>query len=356
MSNKLFITGLALGIENDACPCTNYNIDWLFNYPSTLLWAKKIIVTESIWKSITHANYAPNVLNQKEDAFAKAIKLIFEILYAEGIIEIVNIKGIITKELSDSIYTGIENDIEILSKKFPRSFKPEEDSNYFRLKDNSYCVPKLWTVYAGFILSRYFDANGLFSQYELNFYDYKYRLGADRVDELRGKYHAFQNVLDLNLPNLPIGHAYLYDHQSECKKCAHELKCKDTYLIDIEKNIKAIIEKRNYDEIQQVISLLNKISSKRDSYDIAINPLEFSNEFSSEKNKINKRVKSVFPKIKRWTHLTTFVSIPVALGGLVTGNPFLAISGGIITGIAKGSEELIKYYESKYNWINYLNR
>ncbi|MFH1320376.1 MAG: hypothetical protein ABII90_06975 [Bacteroidota bacterium] len=356
MSDKLFVTGLALGIENEACPCTNYNIEWLFNYPSTLLWAKKIIVTESIWKIITQANYAPTVLNQKEEAFAKAIKLIFEILYSEDIIEVVNTKGIITEEISDLIYAGIKTDIETLAKRYPKSFKLEDDSNYFTLKNDMYCVPKLWTAYAGFILSRYFNANGLFNSFELKYYDYKYRLGADRVDELKGKYHAFQNVLELNLPNLQIGHEYLYDHKNECNKCTRELKCKDSYLIDIEKNINAIIQKRNYDEIQQIISLLNKISKKRDSNDFAINPLEFANEFSSEKKKINKKVKLVFPKIKRWTNLITFVSIPVALGGLVTGNPFLAISGGIVTGIAKGSEELIKYFENKYNWINYLNK
>jgi len=356
MGNRLFITGLALGIENKACPCSNYNIDWLFNYPSTLLWAKKIIVTDTIWKTITQAKYSPATTNQKEEAFAKAIKLIFEILHAEGIIEIVDIKGIISDSVSNSIYDGIESDINTLAKRYPRSLKIEEDSNYFKLKGEMYCVPRLWTIYAGFILSRYFNANGLFSPYELNFYDFKYRIGAKKVDELNGKLHAFQNVLELNLPNLPIGHAYLYDSREECSKCLHELKCKDTYLLDIEKNIKSIIEKRQYDEIQQVLALLNKLSKKRDSLEQGINPIEFANEFSVEKTRINKRVKSVFPKIKRWTNLTSFVSIPVALSGLVIGNPFLLASGGVVTGIAKGSEELIKYFENKYNWIKFLNK
>ncbi|MBN2828085.1 MAG: hypothetical protein JXQ26_08840 [Tissierellales bacterium] len=356
MNNKLFVTGLALGIENDACPCTNYNVDWRFNYPSTLLWAKKIIVTKSIWKTITSSNYEPEVDNKKEVAFSKALKIIFEILYAEGLIEVVDINGIISDEVSESIYQSIDKDIEVLSKRFPKTFKFEDDDNYFKIREETYCIPRLWTVYAGFILSRYFDANGLFSPYELNFYDYKYRIGSERVDELKGKYHAFQNVLELNLPNLEIGHMYLYDHQNQCLECKNEIRCKDSYLIDIEKNVKNVLQKRDYDEIQQIINLLNKISEKRDSNDFAINPIEFAQEFSTEKSKINRKVKSVFPKIKRWTNLTTFVSIPVALGGLVTGNPFLAISGGMITGVAKGSEELIKYFENKYNWINYLNR
>ena len=218
MENRLFITGLALGIENEACKCSNYNIDWLFTYPSTLLWAKKIIVTESIWKTITQASYAPSLTNQKEDVWAKIIKLIFEILYAEGLIEIVNINGIITEEVSKSIYDGIEADINVLAKRFPQSFKDEDDFNFI-FKGAKYCVPMLWTTYAGFILSRYFNANALFSPEELIFYDYKYRIGANKVDELNGKLHAFQNVLELNLPNLPIGHAYQYDSQGKCTKC-----------------------------------------------------------------------------------------------------------------------------------------
>lgn len=356
MENRLFVTGLALGIENEACPCSNYNIDWLFEYPSTLLWAKKIIVTKSIWETITQAHFSPSSTNQKEEALGKAIKVIFEMLHAEGIIEIVDINGIITEEVSESIYSSIEADIESFESRFPRSFKSEDDKRYFNLNDEMYCVPKLWTIYAGFILSRYFNANGLFSPSDLNYYDYKYRIGANKVDELKGKLHAFQNVFELNLPDLPIGHAYLYDSKELCDKCAREQKCKDSYLVDIEKNIKSIIEKRNYDEIQQIISLLSKLSKKRDSVEFGINPTEFANEFSEEKSKINKRVKSVFPKVKRWTNLTTFVSIPVALSGLVTGNPFLSVSGGVVTGIAKGSEELLKYFENKYNWINFLNK
>jgi hypothetical protein len=339
MGNKLFVTGLALGIENDACQCSNYNVDWLFNYPSTLLWAKKIIVTKNIWETITNARYYPSLTNQKEVAFGKAIKLIFEFLHSENIIEIVDIEGIITEDISNSIYDSIDSDIEILSKRYPQSFKQDEDGNYFKLNNDQYCIPKLWTIYAGLILSRYYNANGIFSQYELNYFDFKYRIGANKVEELKGKLHAFHNVLQLNLPNISIGHAYLFDQLEDCQKCTHELKCKDTYLSEIEKNIKSIIKKRDYDEIQQVINLLNKISEKRDFLDTGI----------------NRRVKSVFPKIKRWSNLTTFVSIPVALSGLITGNPFLTIPGGMVTGIAKGTEELLKYYENKYNWINFLN-
>lgn len=149
---------------------------------------------------------------------------------------------------------------------------------------------------------------------------------------------------------------YLYDHQNQCLECKNETQCKDSYLLEIEKNVKNVLHKRDFDEIQQIINLLNRISEKRNSNEFAINPNEFAQEFSIEKTKINRKLKHVFPKVKRWTNLTTFVSIPVALGGLVTGNPFLAISGGMITGVAKGSEELIKYFENKYNWINYLNR
>ena len=50
MTKNILITGLALGKETEMCSCSNVRTDWLFDRPSDLLWADKIIVTKNEWE------------------------------------------------------------------------------------------------------------------------------------------------------------------------------------------------------------------------------------------------------------------------------------------------------------------
>lgn len=355
MKDRLFITGLALGLENDACACANYNIDWLFNYPSTLLWAKQIVVTDKIWSVITDGSFFPGVTNQKEQAFAKAIKMIFELLDSYGLIDIVDASDVISKELEKEIYDSINYDIQELSRLFPDVVTVDDKCEFLKIDGYSYCIPQLWTIYASYFYSRHFDSNSLSTPHELNFFDYKINLGANKLPELKQKIDVFQKVLEINLPNEPIGHIYLYDNAQKCIDCKHEIKCKDTYLNDIEKNVKSLLDKRDYDEIHQLTSTINQIYIKKEEIDSDYLSREVIREFNDKKKSLNKKIKSVFPKVKRWSNLTTFISIPITLAGVITGNPELIIPGASTASLGKGTEEMIKYFESKYKWINFLN-
>jgi len=356
MKDRLFISGLALGLENETCTCANYNIDWLFAYPSTLLWAKKLVVTDKIWSVITNGSFYPGVINQKEKEFAKAIKMIFELLDSYGLIEVVNAEGIISKELENEIYLAIDNDIKKLATTFPERVTVDDDCRFLKIDGMSYCVPELWTIYASFIYSRHFDSNSLSSPTELNYFDYKFSLGANKVNELNKKVDVFQNIFELNLPNEPIGHIYLYDNAKQCLNCAHEIKCKDTYLNEIEKNVKSILEKREYDEIHQMTNVLDSIYNKKLDIDTEYLSEDVLREFNLKKRDLNTKMRNVFPKVKRWSNLTTLISIPVALAGVITSQPELIVPGASVAALGKGTEEMIKYLESKFKWVNFINK
>jgi len=177
MKDRLFITGLALGLENDACACANYNIDWLFRYPSTLLWAKQFVVTDKIWSVITSGSFSPGVSNQKEKEFAKAIKMIFELLDSYGLIDVVDASGVISKDLEKEIYESIDYDIRKLSTLFPDRVTIDDKCEFLKIDGFSYCIPELWTIYASYFYSRHFDSNSLSTPNELNFFEYKLILG-----------------------------------------------------------------------------------------------------------------------------------------------------------------------------------
>ena len=46
--NQLLVTGLALGRAFDTCQACNFDLSWVIRYPSTLLWADRIMLTPEI--------------------------------------------------------------------------------------------------------------------------------------------------------------------------------------------------------------------------------------------------------------------------------------------------------------------
>ena len=81
MAKNILVTGLILGNETNMCLCSNINFGWLFNRPTDLLWADKVVVTQNEWKVIVGDN---------DSAMGKATKLIFERLQAEGLVRFIS--------------------------------------------------------------------------------------------------------------------------------------------------------------------------------------------------------------------------------------------------------------------------
>lgn len=111
--NRLLVTGLALGTEADVCQVCNFDYTWLLRYPSILIWADKIMVTEAIWDSIIAETWP------KPRELAKCFKIIFETAKSEGIIEIVDPSPVVRKEIKEMIYEQIDKDLELFKLHFP---------------------------------------------------------------------------------------------------------------------------------------------------------------------------------------------------------------------------------------------
>jgi hypothetical protein len=109
MSNKVMMTGLALGKDVGVCDTCNTDVEWLMSYPSTLLWADKILLTRSMWKTIQETKVT------KQSELDKAIKFVFDKLESEGVIEHVDPSGVINDQLRDSLVETVEKDRELLN-------------------------------------------------------------------------------------------------------------------------------------------------------------------------------------------------------------------------------------------------
>ena len=352
--NKVMITGLALGLETKACQACNFDFEWLLRYPSVLVWADKIVVTKEIWDVITEKN-----IPDADIEFSNSLKLIFEIAGSEKIIEVLDSTGILTSDLTENIFHEVEKDRELLAKNFPKLVTLGDDEKVpgqIFINGTEYCVPNIWTIYAALILARAWDTHCLFSEQTLNFCRFKFGLTNFPEKGEQGSFEAFETIFDAYIPNIELFPEYTFMDKELCAKCAKEESCKDTYLSKIETNVKNILSIRSYDEIIQLKSFVDRIVNKRKEGDGILNPDEIVNEFRQEENKIRKRLKVVFPKVKRWTNITTLASIPVVVAGIGTGYPLITLSGAALTGLSQASKELLNLLSSKYSWIGFSKK
>lgn len=352
--NKILITGLAVGRDVGVCDACNYDLGWLVNYPSVLLWTDRIIITETVWQVIQEESFPHPV------ELAKACKLIFDAAMAAGLIEIAQPSPLLKPQLRDSILTQVDSDIEKVKRLFPdkteqrRIGRTGKEGPLETLIDGvGFCSPYLASIYASLVLAKAWGANCLFDPNVLHYLRYKFGVMAFPKQADTGWIQSFTTLFESRFPNDPLIPGYAFDSQGRCLKCTHEDKCKKTYLNELETQICDLLKWREFDEIQQAKAVFNKLIALRDNACI-INPDQVAKEFRAEQSKLAKRTHLVFPKVKRWANVTTIVSVPLAITGLSSGASLLTVAGAAAAGLAEVGKQYMEFLESKYRWVGFL--
>lgn len=354
--NKVLVTGLSLGKGFDTCQACSFDMEWLLRYPSVLLWADRILVPESIWEIVSKGIYP---YEKEQPELSKCVKLIFDITMSEDIIEIIKPETIINQSLSEDISEQIEKDRIQLSSLFSDIISIGDDEKVpgqIFINGSEYCFPHMWTIYASLILSRAFDAHCLFNENALNICKYKFGLSSFPSKAEIGRIESFHSIFQAYLPNDSLFPEYLITNKELCAKCAHESTCKDTYLATLETNLKTLLSWRNYDEILQLKSVVSDIVDKRSKAGGIIDHNIIRQDFQDTQNKLRRRMNLTFPKVKRWSNITTVLSIPVALAGVATSVPLITVAGLSLSGLAQASKQVVEFLSNKYSWIGFINR
>lgn len=352
--NKLLVTGLALGKEIGLCDVCNFDFEWIVRYPSTFIWADKILVSQFIWDTAMRADWP-----SERPELAKSIKLIFTILKDTDIIDIVNPLEVINTDLKNNIEKEVEKDRILLADIFPEDIElGDEDKVPGQIFINGieYCNPYLSTVYASLLLSRVWKAHSLFNESVFNFCKYKFGLSSYPKEAYPSINESFKTIFNAYIPNTPIFPEYVLVSKKLCGDCVKERGCKNSYLSEIEKNLKYILKWRDYDEVHYIKEIINDILIKREEGSGIITQKEILNEFQNRESIIRKKIKSIFPKVKRWANITMIISIPIAVTGVATGSNLITIAGSGLIGLSKLSKEIVDYLTNKYNWVGFLNK
>lgn len=345
--NKVLITGLGVAKDFGLCDVCNLNFSWLFNNPSTLLWADKICIPKTAFEF---------AVEQKEEKDEKVISMFLKMAEKQGLIEKIDVASMYQERVGGELHNRMLQDSQALLNAFPEIVKEGNSGvpHEIIIGDEGYCGAWMSSVYADIRVAQDIEANCLFGKREHHFLKYVYGLNVNRFD--RSPIHnAYNEIFSLFMPERLSLHNYGFVDEKECDMCKKQQHCKETYLYESEKSLEEIFKWREYDELQQakgeidkIIKVKNEISSQKDIDDII-------KEFKEKQDQINRHIKNRFPKIERWTKMTTVVATPITIAASITGNIPFAVTGAVATGLAQATETILDVYRSKHNWVGFVN-
>lgn len=347
--NKVLLTGLGIGKTLDLCESCNLDFTWLIYNPSVLLWADKILLPEDYLKC----------LGTEKNRFNALVNITLEMLDKNNVLELISPKFKYSAEEQVRIYIQFLRDKNNLLTKFPSAVKTGKDvtHNEFFINDVPYCAPYILSLYGAIELANKNKAHCLFNRRDIIYLNYLNEIKSDKIER---KDQIYSEVFSTLLPNDSIIPKFALERIDKCHTCQHESSCKDEYDC-YEKTLNKALEYRDYDEFCQAKKVVDKIISKKDEIIDDQDIKEVIRDFNEKKAIINKRIKGLFPKVKRWTNMATVISTPLAitsgiLSVLHNTNTIIPISSGAITGIAEVVNKAIETYTDNNRWISFLDK
>lgn len=347
---RILVTGIALARDPKlkAGGVSDYDLSWLFNYPSTLLWADKIIITPEILEIVKHSYYPGG----SED-LGKAVKIIFERLEEDGLIETRTASDAIDKELSDEIFAQIEADRNRMSGKYPNTVRIGEQKGVpgqVFINNTHYCAPQLWSMYASFILAKEWNADLLLPRHDQKYFDWALSSVTYPEQCNPNEISAFDEIMKNKLPEIGLFPSILFDAEV-CVKCPGNSNCNSNSLNYVEADIDTLMRWRSYDEIHELKKTVQRISKEANNSGATSSELVAA--FKAEEKRLNKLIRSVFPKVERWSNMATALSVPAVVAGISTGSTSLAAIGAAVAGAATVTGKYVDIIRSKSRWVGH---
>jgi hypothetical protein len=353
---KVLISGHSVGQDFGICDACGFDHEWLLRYPSVILWVEKILLTKSTWNAIL------NIPRKTEGPFHRSIRVIFELMNSAGLLEIIDPTELLPKNIGPIIISSVEYDLNKLAERFPDTIKVGEDfkkTGQIFINKDEYCSPYLHSVYASLLIARILGAQCLFNSRVMKYCNYKFGLSPHAPGTQKARIECFHSVFENLFPNEPLLPEYSFwkefgNSSKTCDNCIKRAKCSDSYLATVESQTEKAIRMRNYEEIEQARSLINKIIEKKNYAEI--DPHEVKEEFLNECKRLSLRNRKVFSKVKYWCSLSMMVSVPLTVTGISTQTPSILAAGAATLGLATGFKNLMDALQEKYRWTAYFNK
>ena len=344
--NKVLITGLGIGNSMDICDACNMDYSWLINNPATFIWADKICIPSNLFGYYSAEN----------NAFSSALKLIMDIADDNGLVDKISIPDSYKIE-SEAIYSAAIKDASQICKHFPEAVERGNDHvpHEIMINGRMFCGPYIASIYASIKLANDIGANCLFNE-DVNYF-LKYRYGLEANKHIRqNEMRIYNEIFQALIPNEPILHEYAFRSEEQCKECVNIVRCKDSYLNEIEENLKTIIKWREYDEVYRAKEVISDLIWRKNSICSEEDIKEIISEFEAKKKAINSNIKKRFPSIRRWANLVAIVASPVTVYSALSGEAAVAAVSASLIGLSTAVEKATEVYKSRNNWVGFFDK
>jgi len=353
---KVLVSGLSVGNDVGVCQACGFDFEWLLRYPSVVLWVDRILLTTSTWDDIRTR------LAFDDNPFDKSMALVFELLHSAGLIEVIDTHAVLSSDVNKAIVASVDNDVKAVVSQFPDVARLGDESvpGQVFIQGDEYCAPYLYSVYASLLLAKALDAQCLFNRRVLNYCNYKFGLGirpaAIQNDRIESFHSVFQSLFpnDPFFPEYAIYQKYGGGRERTCDTCRNERKCSDSYLAEVEAQVKNTMSMREREEIEESRNLIDRIIDRNSG--AKIDPIAIEEEFLAECRRLSRRSRKVFSRTKYWCSLSMILSVPLTVTGLSTQTPALLATGAAAVGVATGLKHLMDSLQEKYRWTAYFNR
>lgn len=353
---RVLVSGLSVGNDFGVCDTCGFDSQWLVQYPSVILWVDKILLTTSTWDSVLRG------AERTDSPFRRSTSRVLQMLRSAGLVEVVDVRKVLSKDIGKAIISSVESDVKALVEQFPEVAKRGDDEKVpgqVFLGEVEYCAPYLYSVYASLLAARVLDAQCLFDYRVLKYCNYKFGLGPRPLGTQTDRIESFHSVFQSLFPNEPLLPKYVlhqgYNQGTEtCEMCRDEKTCSDSYLAQVEAQVKMALAMRDREEVEESRVLINRIIDKNSSGG-RIDAGEVKEEFFNECNRLSRRSRRVFAKTKYWCSLSMILSVPLTVAGFLTQAPALQATCIAAMSAATGVKHLMDSLQEKYRWTAYFN-
>lgn len=348
IQNNIMMSGLSLNADvydRPGCVSCDYDFGWVFEHPSTLLWADKIILTPSIMQIIQKETWP----RDKNTPYATVLHRFFDLAGEKGLVDVrkPNLKDL--QPFIQVVSYQADKDRLLLAERYPDAVKLETKGapGGLHISDSHYCAPRVAAFYFGAILARLWNATLLMNNHTQLYFEHRLGLIDDESNTRRNVFSAFEHVFSEILPEVNIAPS---TNKKSCWNCKKLDACDHTQPKEIEKNIRDLLAWRDYDEIIQLRDVVTRIASRCVS-DGSVSGSEIVREFQAERDKLHRQMTKLFPKVHRWSKFSTIMSVPIIVAGVTSGVPLVGGIGAGIAGLAKIAEKYVDILKSKNRWV-----
>jgi hypothetical protein len=321
--------------------------EWLVSRPHIVLWANEILISEGDFKS-AHLYF-------EDDICSESIRLLFDILKDRGVIKTFEPSSIVPPFFGKAIERQVKEDEKRWKIQKPADTETGKvDLANIHIGGVDICHYRLKGIYSSLGLARLLDTYCLFDTYEYEVC--RRRFGEGLVGNHGFLQNPFERAFDVLSPNIQLLGNYVI-HAEQCDTCRHKKQCASNCVEQTEEAVSFALELRYRDEMVELKKVISDSIEKLKKGEINSRSEQnfLKNEIQTRADNCKKRLLNTFPQVERWVNITTAISTPLVFAGALTGNSLVSFVGLGLLGSSQATNEIMKYLQSKYRWVAFLD-